>query len=239
VAAVVQKAMQAAGVAVTPDDLLSIVDAVYLGEGGQWDIDGEEGTVALKQKAMLAAGIGIFPDDIARVVDAAKLGATGPRGNIQRGEDFAAQQKAVGAPGVAVASDNLAVIVDASCNGATRGRGIIEGDEAAAAQQETVLVVTRIDKRSDDHARVVDAKCPGKVGAKGSSIVVKILTGMLSPSYSRAVVVCITLAISGAVAPSTPTSTLAKHSTSVKTVIRGDLHAFPEGASLPPTRQRA
>src|SRR6266550_2084762 len=130
--------MQAAGVAVTPDDLLSIVDAVYLGEGGQWDVD-----------------------------DAAKLGATGPRGNIQRGEDFAAQQKAVAAPGVAVASDNLAVIVDASCNGATGGRGIVEGDEAAAAQQETVLVVTRIEKRSDDHARVVDAKCPGEAGGQG------------------------------------------------------------------------
>jgi hypothetical protein len=84
-----EKALEAAAVAVTSNDLARIVDAECLGVSAQGIIEREVGAAA-QAESVRAAGITVKPDDLACVVDAEGLGASGGQGIIQRGEGAAA-----------------------------------------------------------------------------------------------------------------------------------------------------
>ncbi len=80
-AAATEEAVEAAGVAVFPDNLACIVDARCNGSsggGGGGIIERGEGAGTATQEAVgLDAGVGKRPDDLACIVDAVGRGAAG------------------------------------------------------------------------------------------------------------------------------------------------------------------
>ena len=83
VARVEEKAVIAAGVRVSPDDLTCGIDAAGCGAiGGRGIVEGCVKSAAEKE-AVIAAGVAVSPDDLAQGVDAAYIGAIGGQGSVE------------------------------------------------------------------------------------------------------------------------------------------------------------